>query len=225
MRHRREDRRAELVRGRDDARRLHLRLELAELDRGPELLGERFEDALVFCANRPAREDEDVLLVEVDRRRGCLGSGGNAAAARRLDPPAVLRPVQDRRSLRVQDAPQAVEHRVDGSRPGEPVERLGLGLRPPTLDGSSRGEVDEHADRRRDREEHDEREDVLAPLDVERVERGSEVPVDEEDADDGRDERWPESADRRRPDYEQQEQKEHARQPDLPAQLSEDVGQ
>ena len=210
-----EERRAELVRRRQRARGLGLRLELAELDGGGELPRERLEHALVLAAQRRAGEREHVLVVELDRRSRGLGALGDAVAARGVDAPAALLAVEHRGALEPEHARSGRRARP---RPGdEPARRA-------SASASARARAPSAARRAasatkpltiaRDREEDDEREDVLALADRERVERRREVPVDEQEAADRRGERGPEPADRGDADDEQQEEEQHARQAD-----------
>ena len=78
---------------------------------------------------------------------------------------------------------------------------------------------------RGDGEEDRQREQVLALLDRERVHRRREIPVDEQEADDGRGERGPDAADRRDHDDEQEEEQQDARQPEVGAEVRQDPGQ
>ena len=204
------------------AGRLRLGLELAELDRGRELLDECLQHALVAAAERLAREREHVLRVELDRRRALLGRRRRPFAARRLDAPAALATVEHGCSVEVEHATEAVEHGGGRRRAGETQERIRLRARPRALGRPTGRERHEPAHRHGDGEEDDEREDVLALADRERVQRRDEVPVDEEKAADGRGQRRPETADRGHQHDEQQEEEHHGRQPDLVAEGSED---
>ena len=139
-----------------------------------------------------------------------------------LDSPAALGAAQDGGTVDAEHPAQAVEHRVGRGRSGQPRECLGLGAGAGSLRCASRSEVDEHADHCGDGEEDDEREDVLALADRERVERRREVPVDEQEAADRSDERRQEPADGRDADDEQQEEEQDARQADFVSQLGQD---
>ena len=225
VRHRGEQRGAKLVRRRERSRGLGLGLELAELDRGGELLREGVEHALILAADRGAGEHEHVLVVEVDRQRSCLRALRHAIPARRLDQPTVVLAVEDGGAVEPEHAAEAVEHGRRRRRSREAEQ--GLGLRPgsPALDGSPGRERDEAADDDRDDEEDDDREDVLAVVDREGVERRHEVPVHEQGAADRRGERGPEPADSRHEDDEQQEEEHHGGEAELAAEVREHPGE
>ena len=204
-----------------------LRLELAELDRRRRApwrtlrarAGPRRESAGRRARAR-GRASRSIVVV------AGLRAVRDAAAARRLDPPAALRRGAGPRRPRRQHAAQAVEHGVDRGRAGEAGERLGLGLRarlPWTERLAARST--KQADRRRDGEEHDEREDVLAFADRERVERRREVPVDEQEAADRGDERRPEAADAPTPTTSSRKRSSTLGSPICSAQVGEHVGE
>ncbi len=200
-------------------------LELTDLDRGRELLGERVEHALILAADRRAGEREHVLVVELDGPGARLGALRHAISAR-LPRSASRSPsgaARLRRRVRALAAgsrgrPTPATSRRGGA--GPPPRRAPAALRCP-----ARGERHEAADDDRDGEEHGDGEDVLALVDRERVERRHEVPVDEERSADRCGERRPEPADRRDGDDEQQEEEHHGRQPDVVSEQSEDPRQ
>ena len=168
------------------------------------------------------REHENMLVVQDECLRPCLGALRHPIAARGLDPPAALVPMQDRRAVEPEQARRPSSTAADRGRAGETGERFRLGADPPRLRRAPRSERDDAADDRRDGDEDDDREDVLALADRERVQGRDEVPVDEQGAHDCAGQRRPESADRGDHDDEEQEEQQHARQLELVAHVRED---
>ena len=151
--------------GGERAGRRRLRLELLELDRGGELARRRRRArAGPRCEAAAPASDEDVLVVEVDREaRGRPGSPGTRSpvAASMRQPPS--RAVEDGGAVEPETRRSVVEQ---GRRPA-PIPRAAPSASASArarcaLGGAARGERDEAAHDRRDGEEDDEREDVLA---------------------------------------------------------------
>ena len=108
---------------------------------------------------------------------------------------------------------------------GEPREALGLGSRALPLVRAPCGQGHESLTVAATIRKIDQREEVLALPDRERVERRREVPVGEQEAGDGGAERGPEAADRRDHDHGEQVEQEDAREAELVAELREHHGQ
>ena len=225
VRYRGEQRGTKLVRRRQRSRRLGLGLELSQLDRGGELLREGVEHALILTPDRGSGEREHVLVVEFDRQRARLRALRHAVAARRLDQPALVLPVEHGGAVEPEHAAEAVEH--GGCRRRSCKAKQGLRLHPGSLalHGAPGRERDEAAHHDRDDEEDDDREDVLAFVDRERVQRWHEVPVHEQRAADRRGERRPEPADSGHEDDEQQEEEHHGGEPDLAPEVRQHPGE
>jgi hypothetical protein len=191
----------------------------------PRVLSRRRRGRSGPRCGRGRGERQDVLAVEVDRRPRRLRALGREVAARGPQPPAAVRPVQHRSAVEREHATEAVEHRRRRRRAGEPEKRLSLRAGPRALRGASRRERDEAAHDPGDGEKDKQRKDVLAFRDRERMERRREVPVDEEEAAHGREERRQQAARGRDTRHEQQEQEQDARQPEVVAQPGDDHGQ
>ena len=177
----REDRRAQLVGALELVRLRASASSSSSVERAGELGDERLEDALLLGGDRPRRRGR----ARGRRRRSIVGAprARPRSARRRASAPSVA-------SSRCQSVTPSSPNvrRIasssvgDRSRPGEPRERLGLRARSLSLGRASGRERDEAAHGTGDGQEHDQREEVLALADRERVERRREVPVDEQEA-------------------------------------------
>ena len=128
----------------------------------------------------------------------------------------------ERGALEQERPPHRLEQIDDRRVPGQSREALGLRPRAASLRRTTGRERDEDAHRRRHGQKDGEREEVLGLRDRERVERGREVPVREQERRDRRRERGPDPADGRDDDDDEQVEQEHARQPQLVPELRED---
>ena len=155
------------------------------------------------------------------RPASVAGSSGTGAPVGVVERPAG-RLGGTRPGVERENPPQAVQENGHRRRTCQAGERLGLGARPRPVGCAPRSERDEGAHDRGNGEEDREGEQVLALLDRERVDRRSEVPVDEQKPDHGRGEGGPHAADGRDHDDEQQEQQQHAGEPEIGAEVREE---
>ena len=151
-----------------------------------QLVAERTQHREIVVVDLAAAQDQLRVAVVVERDGGAVVRGGRRVLpGGRGDDPRVVGSLQHRHSVQAEERAQLIDqvgHRVcrGDDRAGRAGERSGVGTGAQRLARPTGGTVDQHAHADGDGDEHDERDEVVAVADGERVRRLGEVVVREQ---------------------------------------------